>query len=204
MVLLSRGDGIFKLYDANSTEWLATYNTGWECSCTAAFSPDGTRIASANLQRNIKIWDVVTDKLPYMITDYQLEIEIPNSAYPKQIAFSKDGDSVFIGDGEGNVYRYDSISGTLLQTLQGHTLSVSVITISPDGNLVASTAGGDVKIWDAQSGELLVTIEAHGSSIWSMKFSPDSRRLATSSGDGTVKVWSMDGIYSAVEEWNLY
>ncbi|KAK3953026.1 hypothetical protein QBC32DRAFT_128536, partial [Pseudoneurospora amorphoporcata] len=77
-----------------------------------------------------------------------------------------------------------------LQTLEGHSSSVSSVAFSPDGQRLAS--GSDdrtIKIWDPASGSCLQTLTGHSSTVVSVAFSPDGQRLASGSGDNTIKIW---------------
>lgn len=77
--------------------------------------------------------------------------------------------------------------------LDGHTAGVYSVTMSPDGQLIASaSADNTVKLW-RPDGTLLPTLQRHGDRVSSVSFSPDSQLLASGSWDGTVKIWRRDG-----------
>jgi WD40 repeat protein len=77
-----------------------------------------------------------------------------------------------------------------LQTLEGHSSSVSSVVFSHDSTRLASASrDSTIKIWDARNGDCLQTLEGHSGSVISVVFSHDSTRLASASGDSTIKIW---------------
>ena len=77
-----------------------------------------------------------------------------------------------------------------LQTLKGHSDSISSVAFSHDSARLASASYDmTVKIWNASSGECLQTLEGHSNLIRSVAFSYNSARLASASYDKTVKIW---------------
>jgi WD40 repeat protein/serine/threonine protein kinase/Flp pilus assembly protein TadD len=75
--------------------------------------------------------------------------------------------------------------------------SVSAITYSPDGRLIATGSGGHfskgmggskLELWDRETGRRRPTDLATQNVIWSLAFSPDGNRLAVSGTDPQVEV----------------
>jgi len=67
----------------------------------------------------------------------------------------------------------------VLQTLEGHSSSVSAVAFSPDGKTLASASHyGIVKLWDAGSGAVLQTLHAD-SIVCTLSFSDDGTHLQT-------------------------
>ncbi len=83
-------------------------------------------------------------------------------------------------------------------TLEGHTSAVTQLAWSPDGNLLASSAGwfdstdNTVRLWQANGQELTV-LSGHTQPVRALSWSPDGKILATGSDDQTIKLWQADG-----------
>ncbi|MBE9186440.1 caspase family protein [Microcoleus sp. LEGE 07076] len=79
--------------------------------------------------------------------------------------------------------------------LQGHRLSVSSVSFSPNAkdNLIASS-GPDktVRLWktDGTQGKIL---KDHTDKVWTVSFSPDGQYIASGSADKTIKIWRKEG-----------
>jgi WD40 repeat protein len=77
----------------------------------------------------------------------------------------------------------------VLQTLKGHSSSVTSVAFSHDLKLLASASDDKtIKVWDAAIGSLQQTLKGHSSSVTSVAFSHDSKLLASASDDKTIKV----------------
>jgi WD40 repeat protein len=179
-----------------------------------AFSPDSTMLAGMGVS-NVYIWDIE------QALDFErIQIEtgqplpeavigsVPIDATAWQIAFSPDGRSLAVD----NVV-YDTETWSERVTLEGHTGTVTSVTFSPDGALIATSSGSTfgwfssdseepddtVRLWDAQTGELLAALEGHTEGVRQVVFSPDGQLLASGSGatirevshDGTVRLWGV-------------
>ncbi|KAF4767108.1 hypothetical protein N7455_011603 [Penicillium solitum] len=55
---------------------------------------------------------------------------------------------------DNTVQLWDTATGSLQQTLEGHSDSVCSVTFSPDGRLLASGSYETVQPWDTATGDL--------------------------------------------------
>lgn len=73
-------------------------------------------------------------------------------------------------------------TGTEIRQFAGHSGPITGLSISPDGDRVATVGDSTVRVWDVSNGQEVLTIYAGRPR--SVSFSPDGRRLVTSDDDG--------------------
>ena len=201
------------LYDVMTSRAVALLPIG-DRVMSVAFSPDGSKLASAWL-----LWDVATGSHIPLETYYSVAFSpdgtmLALGAYDSKIilwdlaagtttatyehrgtvysvAFSPDGTKLVTGNFEGTVMLWDLATGTHAN-LKGHTDAVESVAYSPDGTTLAS--GSDdhtVRLWDAVTRKEIATLEGHTSWVKSVAFSPDGKTLASGASDGTVRLWDL-------------
>ena len=151
----------------------------------AAWSPDGTWIASAGADLTAKVWDAATGRLAGTYDAHTDSLT--------DLAWSPDGTQIATAswDGTAAIWPVDA-EGTpgKGQVLKGHAGRVTAVAWSPDGAVLA-TGGrdGTVRLWDAASGAQIAILEGHVNEILALTWSPDGARLVSSGQDGTTRVW---------------
>jgi WD40 repeat protein len=76
--------------------------------------------------------------------------------------------------------------------LEGHQDSVTSVSFSPDGQMLASgSLDKTIKLWSVRDAKELKTLQGHSAWVWETSFSPDGQTLASVSDDGTIKLWSL-------------
>jgi len=150
---------------------------------TAAYSPDGRRIATASQDGTAKIWDAATgEELITLGT-------VDESNAVNLLAYSPDGTRIVTGHDDHTAKVWDAATGSVTLTLSGHEDYVNSVAYSPDGAHIATTSGDNtLKMWDAVTGEELYTLSE---SLNSVAFSPDGKRFATAGWDNTARIWDV-------------
>jgi WD40 repeat protein/tRNA A-37 threonylcarbamoyl transferase component Bud32 len=144
-----------------------------------AISRDGERLASASLDKTVKVWDLKTRKT--LLT-------LAGEARLHSVAFSPDGKRIAAGEVTSTVRLWDSHSGRQLYTLPADYCYPSV-AFSPDGKRLAAANANNAKLWDVENGREVLTLKGHSKQVLSVRFSRDGTRIASASADNTVKVW---------------
>lgn len=104
--------------------------------------PDGTSLASAGVDRTVRLWDPYEESTMRTLTGHSTEIYA--------MALSPDGGLLAAGTYDGKVYLWRTSDGTLLRILAGHKAGIASLAFSSDGSLLASGCiYGDnaVRLW---------------------------------------------------------
>ena len=112
----------------------------------------------------------------------------------RSVALSRhDGTSFASGSRDGSICIWNTKSGKLLLTLNGHTDWVNTVAWSPDGTSLASGSNDkSIRIWNAESGKLLRTLNGHTDRVTSLALSPDGTSLASRSDDKSIRIWNAE------------
>jgi WD40 repeat protein len=81
-------------------------------------------------------------------------------------------------------------TGRIVQTLDGWQQAVTHLAFSPDGSVLAGTAGPRLRIWDLQSNRELAIHKRGPKHFQGLSFAHNGSFLATVSNDTTVRIWN--------------
>ena len=71
---------------------------------------------------------------------------------------------------------WDAATGKMLAHFPGHTDSICSVAWSPNGKILASSAGdATLKLWDAAAGKMLASMQGHTGDVRSIAWSPDGK-----------------------------
>ncbi len=163
----------------------------------AAFSPDGTRIATVSQDGSYRVWDASTGKeLLNLSGDLPWATKPYGYSRTSKALFTRDGTRLITlnqsAGGGAIVKTWDVVSGKQLQavSLAVPADKATSNALSPDGTRMAFGSFDNIAtLWDLATGQLLLTLQGHTNAVPNVVFSPDGSRIATASADNTAKIW---------------
>ncbi|KAG8924517.1 hypothetical protein FRC02_010366 [Tulasnella sp. 418] len=153
-----------------------------------AFSPDGTRLASA-YDKEVIIWDYKSRTIFRRLEGEAL-----------CLAFSPDGRFIVTGRGNGQIVTWDIIKGSPIGIFGNHTKAVVSIAVSPDGSrILTGSYDRTAAVWDMRSGWESPGVDndsdkkIHRQAVCFLAFSSDGNRMVSAANDNTLAVWDVGG-----------
>jgi WD40 repeat protein len=152
---------------------------------SAAFSPDGSKLATGSSDGNVRLWDVAT----------QQEIGAPMSsglASVETVTFSPDGATVAAGSSDGTAQLWDAVTQNEVgTTMTAGPAAIRALAFGPGGKVLAAGGeDGDVRLWDTATQSQPGATMATGAPVTALSFSENGKTLATAEGNGSTELWS--------------
>ena len=212
-------DKTVKLWDVQTGGVVRTFHghTNWVYS--VAISADHTTIASGSYDNTLHLWDIQVGEchqiiehqewvshVGFSLINPQCLISVSGGTVQQwntdghklgptynshQASFSLDGTQLIL-HAENGVTVQDINSGAVVAKIHTTSNSSDSCCVSPDGKLVAVTAGWDIYVWDITGSDpyLIETFTGHVDTITSLAFSSPST-LISACWDKSVKFWQI-------------
>ena len=194
--------GPVALFDTTSYDKARTFPVGMRM---VAYSPDGTRIATAEGTDGARVWDaavtgkpVPNSELLYLL-DTPLQVLQAASRDSKQrvfwTEFSPDGKHLITTQANGHVKVWNTSSWLAEGDFAVSESEVRAATFSPDSKvLVIGDTSGLLHHWSVETKAEIKTTRVPSGAITGVVFAPDGKTLVTSQNTGeasgsSVTIW---------------
>ncbi|WP_175517105.1 WD40 repeat domain-containing serine/threonine protein kinase [Planctomicrobium piriforme] len=148
-----------------------------------AWSPDGTQLATAGVDKTICLLDRSGKRPPRRLTGHEREV--------LSVMWNSDGTRLASASWDGRVKVWDALSSQLLFDCAGVYGELFCVDWSPDDqSLVAGCKDGVIRVWNANTGELRRELTGHIDAVAGVAWSPDGTLIASAGHDHTVRIWS--------------
>ena len=183
-ILAGGGDGLLRLWDANTGKEIRQFAGHTSSIGPVAFSPDGTRVFSGSWDRTMRMWNVQSGELVREFRGHRFPV--------LTLAVSPDGKQAL--SGSDGFRLWDIESGKVLHHFTAHTKTVWSVTFSPDGKRALSTSWNQtVRLWDLTTFKELRLFKNRTNHGRCVRFSPDGKFAACcDSASGKVYLWELD------------
>ena len=187
-------DGLIKLWDPEKGREITTLksSSGLGLLITAAFSPDGRKLAVAGDEGpswvpRLEVFDVPTD-----VTTSRLYSTLDgHSRAVGSVHFSPNGQFIASAACDNTVKVWAAQPPPAFLSLEGHDQTVWTIAFSPDGRYLA-TGSLDLtaKIWNATNGAMMQSLPVDFPVV-ALAFNPSGDRLLTVGHNHTACIWKV-------------
>ena len=185
------GVHVWRRNDLTAKATLLDIGTNW--TTDVVFSPDGSKLATGNLDSGIYLQDLTRpDATPTKLGGHEGRVWT--------VAFSPDGNTLASGGRDTTVRLWDVSGPTPTPTTIGrHNDDVWGLAFSPDGTRLATgSKDGDIRLWNVEEpGETPAVLRGHAAGVWSLSFSPDGNALASAGEDSEIRIWDLTKPLSA-------
>ena len=149
-----------------------------------AVSPDGASAISGSFDTSAIRWSMQKNAADQVLRFHESAVNA--------VAFI-DKERQATGGEDGKIAIWKNGNPAPERTFEGHTAPIVSLTVSPDGNTIASASWDrSIRLWPLNGGEAR-TLNGHDQNVNGVAFSRDGTFLASAAYDATVRIWPLEG-----------
>jgi WD40 repeat protein len=147
-------------------------------------SPDGSVLATGQVDGTIRLWNLQTGQPQARLTGHKFRVD--------RVSFSPDGRWLASAAGDGSLQLWDMTARSPLPALEGHTSHIGALAFSPDSRRLVGTAAvaqDGIVLWDVITQRSVATLPQQGPDRLFVGFSPDGNTLVAVNREGLAHFW---------------
>eukprot|EP00193_Tetraselmis_chui_P020832 CAMPEP_0177792786 /NCGR_PEP_ID=MMETSP0491_2-20121128/24713_1 /TAXON_ID=63592 /ORGANISM="Tetraselmis chuii, Strain PLY429" /LENGTH=1607 /DNA_ID=CAMNT_0019315229 /DNA_START=622 /DNA_END=5445 /DNA_ORIENTATION=+ len=158
-------------------------------------------LASASNDKTVRVWNLEDMSLMHTLTHTR---EVYSVAFQSQMGSHQDSVLIVSASHDQKVRVWNVHTGICVQLLHLHHSPVMSAAFQKNGELLVSGCqGSEVILADTRTGLRMRTMKGHTHFVTAVRFLPMLDRVVSTSLDGTVRIWEVKSIDSAVIELGL-
>jgi len=207
LIACATSDKLMRLVDLNSGACTHNLTGHQNAICNVAWSSiDQYQLASASLDKTIRLWDVRRSNCLRVFDLYnsstslssknsKIDAFVSHDGIVNGIHFTPDGNFLLSSGSDNRLKLWDILSGknTLVNfseiknTAKKRALQFAV---SKDGNFVYHPNGHTIGVYEVQTGRLVNVLQGHVGNVNCIVFHPKDEELYSAGTDNVILMWS--------------
>lgn len=148
-----------------------------------AVSKDLKRAVTGSWDKTVRLWDL----------DQGKTIRIYRHTSPvNAVVFAESGKSIAGGGHDGKIIVWNTETGALKGTLEGHALGITGLSVSADGSrLLSASIDKTLRLWNLDTMTEVKVYEEHQGPVYAAALSPDGKTAISAGREGTLIQWNL-------------
>ncbi len=178
--IASAANGIVHIWHAKSRNTARIYREHQATITSLSWSPDSWFLVSCGVDGHVRVWHAFSGRTVF---DCTLDAV-------RCVAWSPDGR--FVSAGSWNaVHTWYLAHGRLLNVYREQAQLITMLSWSPDGQLVASSASdGTVHVWQPHQGKRVQVYREHKEHVSAVAWFPHGKQLVSGDVTGQIRFWT--------------
>lgn len=188
VLVSTSADGTAKVWDLEERRELFSLAGHGGAVMSAAFSPDGSKIATACEDGQIHVWNAQEGR---MAVGREIAKFRAHAGGAARVDWTPDGSKLVSVGKDRKVRIWNAQSHKEIAILSGHNAAIDAVRVSPDGRLAASgDEQGVIFVWDLEKQTALAMLNSHTNAVYDLQFFDGD--LFSASADTSIRRWDID------------